>query len=127
MLMQRIPVLNPDGSPAMPAKIQRAERWVQDGKAEWVYNDLRIKAVRLLTEPSGRNTQPIALGIAPGKNIAGLPLSPRLCTLFMAHLQLPFELVKERMANRKLMRRGRRGRRVNRKLPFHLPVPPCWK
>lgn len=116
--MQRIPVLNPDNSPAMPTKLQRAERWVQEGKAEWVYTNLRIKAVRLLSEPSGRNTQSIAIGIDPGKKYSGIAVQSVRCTLFMAHLQLPFELVRERMANRKLMRRGRRGRRINRKIPF---------
>ncbi|WP_341525373.1 hypothetical protein WKK05_07505 [Nostoc sp. UHCC 0302] len=54
--MQRISVLNPDHSPAMPTKLQRAERWVEEGRAEWVYTDLRIKAVRLLSEPSGRES-----------------------------------------------------------------------
>ncbi len=29
----RVPVLNPDGSAAMPTKSSRARRWVQDGKA----------------------------------------------------------------------------------------------
>lgn len=116
--MQRIPTLNPDNSPAMPTKIQRAERWVEEGRAEWVYTDLRIKAVRMLFEPSGRNTQPIVVGFDPGKKYAGVGALSTHATLFMAHLILPFELVKERMANRKLMRRGRRGRRINRKIPF---------
>lgn len=117
--MYRIPILNPDFSPAMPTKRQRAERWVKEGRAEWVYSDLRIKAVRLLFEPSGRNTQPIVVGLDPGKKYAGIAALSAKCVLFMAHLVLPFELVKERMANRKLMRRGRRGRRINRSIPFN--------
>lgn len=114
-----IPVLNPDHSPAMPTKIQRAQRWVESGKAEWVKTDLRIKAIRLLFEPSNRQTQPIIVRIDPGKKYSGIAAMSALSTLFMAHLVLPFERVKERMANRKLIRRNRRGRRINRKLPFH--------
>jgi RRXRR protein len=117
-MTNRIPTLNPDDSPAMPTKLQRAERWVKEGRAEWVYTDLRIKAIRLLFEPSGRKTQPIVVGFDPGKKYAGTAALSAKCTLFMAHLILPFELVKERMANRQLMRRGRRGRRINRKVPF---------
>jgi len=117
--MQRIPVQNPDGTPAMPTKRSRAEQWVEIGKAEWVFNDLRIKAVRLRIEPSTRKTQPIVVGLDPGKHYSGVAVQSAKATLFMAHLLLPFELVKERMASRKLMRRGRRGRRINRKLPFH--------
>lgn len=116
--MQRIPVQTPDGTPTMPTKLSRAERWVEEGKAQWVYNDLRIKAVRLLVDPSGHNTQPIAVGLDPGKHYAGVAVQSAKATLFMAHVQLPFELVKERMSSRKLMRRSRRGRRINRKRPF---------
>ncbi len=47
--MQRIPVQNPDGTTAMPTKRTRAEKWVKQGKAQWVKTDLRIKAVRLRT------------------------------------------------------------------------------
>ena len=118
--MQRISVLNPDDTPAMPTKLDRAQQWVVSGKAKWVKTDLRIKAVQLLAEPSGRKTQPICLGIDPGKKYSGVGLVSAKATLFMAHLVLPFELVKERMENRKLMRRGRRGRRINRKIAFKL-------
>ncbi|NEZ65557.1 hypothetical protein D0962_22835 [Leptolyngbyaceae cyanobacterium CCMR0082] len=118
--MQRIPVQNPDGTPAMPTKLARAKKWVEHGKAKWVKTDLRIKAVRLVSEPSGRDTQPIAVGIDPGKMFSGIGVQSAKATLFTAHLLLPFKRVKDRMESRAMMRRNRRGRRINRKLPFEL-------
>jgi len=102
----------------MPTKRTRAQKWVEEGRAEWVKTDLRLKAVRLLEEPSGRDTQPVALGIDPGKHYAGIGVQSAKATLFAAHLMLPFETVRKHMDNRRLMRRGRRGRRIDRTIPF---------
>lgn len=118
--MQRIPVINPDGTPAMPTKRTRAEKWVEQGRAEWVKTDLRIKAVRLLAEPSGRSTQPIVVGIDPGKLYSGIAVQSAKATLFQAHLELPYPKVRERMDNRRMLRRSRRSRRINRDVPFKL-------
>ncbi|MFM2431197.1 MAG: hypothetical protein RLZZ511_2410 [Cyanobacteriota bacterium] len=118
--MQRIPTQNPDGSPAMPTKLSRAQAWVKYGKAKWVKTKLRVKAVQLIAEPSGRATQPIVIGIDPGKVYSGIAVQSSKATLFMAHLLLPFKRVRERMDNRRMMRRSRRGRRINRNQPFQL-------
>lgn len=118
--MQRISVLNPDGTPAMPTKRTRAEKWVEQGRAEWAKTDLRIKAVRLLAEPSGRNTQPIVVGVDPGKLYSGIAVQSAKATLFQAHLELPYPKVRERMDNRRMLRRSRRSRRINRDVPFKL-------
>lgn len=114
----RVPVQNPDNSPLMPTKPSRARRWVTEGKATEHWSDLGIYYVRLVSSPSGRETQPIAAGIDPGKNFSGVGIQSSKFTLWMAHLQLPFKTVKERMSQRAMMRRGRRGRRINRKLPY---------
>lgn len=131
--MFRVPVQNPDGSPAMPTKASRARRWVKVGKATAHWNDAGIFYVRLMAEPSGRETQKIVVGCDPGKNYAGIAVQSAKFTLYTAHLVLPFERVKERLGStvikqgkviknvrfRALQRRARRGRRINRKVPFN--------
>jgi hypothetical protein len=130
----RVPVQNPDGSPAMPTKPSRARRWVRDGKAVGKWSDVGIYYVQLISEPSGKDTQPIVLGIDPGKSYSGIGVQSARFTLFMAHLILPFQRIKERMGapvikkgkviknsrGRSLQRRVRRGRRINRKVAFKL-------
>lgn len=118
--MNRVPVISKDGTPLMPTKPSRARRWIKEGKAIGKFNDLDIFYVQLIIEPSDNKTQPIAVGIDPGKLFSGIGLQSSLFTLWKAHLELPFKRVRERMDNRRLMRRGRRGRRINRHIPFNL-------
>jgi hypothetical protein len=115
----RVPVQNSDGSPAMPTKSSRARRWVEQGFAVPVRNDLEVYGVRLVSEPSGRAVQDIALGIDPGKLFTGIGLVSAKATLFKAHLQLPFKSVTKKMTARRILRRARRGRRINRKIPYN--------
>lgn len=116
----RIPVQNPDGTPAMPTKPSRARKWVRDGKAIGKWSDVGIYYVQLVAEPSAKNTQPIVIGIDPGKLYSGIAVQSSKFTLFAAHLILLFKTVKDRMKQRRIMRRTRRGRRINRKVAFHL-------
>ncbi|MDB9509524.1 RRXRR domain-containing protein [Microcystis aeruginosa CS-338/01] len=118
--MERVPVISKDGKPLMPTKPSRARRWIKEGKAIGKFNDLDIFYVQLTDEPSDNKTQPIAIGIDPGKLFSGIGVQSSLFTLWKAHLELPFKRVKERMDNRRLMRKGRRGRRINRQLSFDL-------
>ncbi|MDT3675210.1 RRXRR domain-containing protein [Microcystis wesenbergii] len=118
--MARVPVISKDGKPLMPTKPSRARRWIKEGKAIGKFNDLDIFYVQLTDEPSDSKTQPIAIGIDPGKLFSGIGVQSSLFTLWKAHLELPFKRVKERMDNRRLMRRGRRKRRINRQLSFNL-------
>lgn len=116
----RIPVQNPDGTPAMPTKPSRARKWVRDGKAIGKWSDVGIYYVQLVAEPSAKNTQPIVIGIDPGKLYSGIAVQSSKFTLFASHLILPFKTVKDRMEQRRIMRRTRRGRRINRKVIFSL-------
>lgn len=130
----RVAVQNSDGSPAMPTKPSRARRWVRDGKAISKWSDVGIYYVQLVAEPTGRETQQIVVGLDPGKSYSGIAVQSTKFTLYLAHLVLPFQRVKERLGaavikkgkviknvrGRALQRRVRRGRRINRKVAFKL-------
>lgn len=121
--MQRVAVLDPQGTPLMPTKPSRARRWLRDGKAIVVHNDLDVFCLQLVVEPSGHETQPMALGIDPGKLFSGVGVQSSKFTLFMAHLVLPFKSVTEKMTGRRILRRARRGRRINKRA-FRGKIPP---
>ena len=104
--MYRVPVISKDGKPLMPTKSSRARRWLNEGKAVVYKNDLHSFAVQL-TIDSGKETQPIAVGIDPGKHYSGIGVQSSKATLFTAHLELPFQRVKNRMETRAMMRRSR--------------------
>lgn len=116
--MIRVPVLDQNNKPLMPTKPSRARRWLKEGKARVVHNDLNVFCIQLLVEPSGNEQQPIALGLDPGKKFAGIGVQSAKCTLFMAHLILPFPDITKKMLERLILRRARRGRRINRKVLF---------
>ena len=116
--MIKVPVLSPDGKPLMPTKPSRARRWIRDGVVVGKWSDLGVFYVQLTAQPSEEKTQPIAVGIDPGKLYSGVGVQSSKATLFLAHLILPFQTVKDRMEQRRIMRRGRRGRRINRKIAY---------
>lgn len=116
--MQRVPVLAPDGTPLMPTKPSRARRWLRDGKAVVVHNNLQIFCIQLVAEPSSQNIQDVVVGIDPGKLFSGIGVQSSRFTLFMTHLVLPFKNVTAKMTARRILRRARRGRRINRKVAY---------
>ncbi len=102
----------------MPTKPSRARRWLKEGKAQVVHNNLNIFCIQLLVEPSGSEQQAIALGLDPGKKFTGLGVQSAKFTLFMAHLILLFPDITKKMSGRMILQRARRGRRINRKVSF---------
>jgi hypothetical protein len=114
----RIPVVDSRHQPLMPTKPSRSRKWIRDGQAIAKFNDLGQFYVQLVNKPSGIRTQSIVIGIDPGKLYSGIGIQSSKATLFTAHLVLPFPKVKERMEQRAMLRRGRRGRRINRKIAF---------
>jgi hypothetical protein len=114
----RVPVISSDNIPLMPTKPSRARRWIKDGKAIGKFNKLGIFYVQLINQPSDTQTQEIVIGLDSGKLFSGVALQSKKYTLQMLHLILPFQTIKDRMQQRAMMRRTRRSRRINRKLPF---------
>ncbi|MEQ8757773.1 MAG: RRXRR domain-containing protein [Coleofasciculus sp. G1-WW12-02] len=115
--MNRVPVVSQEGKPLMPTKSSRARWWVNNGKAIGKWSDVGVYYVQL-TLPSGEELQPIAVGVDPGKSYSGVGVQSTKYTLLQLHLILPFGRVKKRMKSRAILRRSRRGRRVNRDVPF---------
>jgi hypothetical protein len=115
----RVPVLDINGQPIMPTKASRARRWLRDGKAKAVHNDLGVFQIQLLKKASGNEQQDIVVGIDQGKLYTGMAVQSSKNTLLMLHLELPFLIVKKRMEQRKIMRNNRRRRRINRKVQFN--------
>ncbi|BAY44220.1 hypothetical protein SAMD00079811_33270 [Scytonema sp. HK-05] len=121
----RVPVVDKEGKPLMPTTASRARRWMEQGKAVPKWSDLGVFYVQLVELPSGYETQPINIGIDPGKRYSGVAVQSQKYTLGMFHLVLTGFIPKQgsampgvnsKMDYRRLLRRGRRGRRINRKI-----------
>lgn len=133
----RVPVLNPDGTPAMPTTNRRANKWLKEKKAIKVKNKLGIFHVQLLVESSGRNKQPIVVTVDPGSAFTGIGVVSKNAVLYGATLELPGykngskpkieknrfgkkiekypNTVVEGMTKRRELRRSRRYRKTRRR------------
>jgi Holliday junction resolvasome RuvABC endonuclease subunit len=114
----RIPVVDQNHKPLMPTTPARVRKWLASGQAVKRWSDCGQFYVQLTGEPSGYATQEIVIGIDPGKKYSGIGVQSAKSTLYTAHLVLPFQTVRDRMDSRRVMRRARRGRRIDRKVAF---------
>lgn len=118
----RVPVTNPDGSPAMPTLSSRARRWIEKGKAKPMRTKTGIFYVQLLVEPSGKEKQDITLLNDPGSRFTGVAVVSKKAILYGCNLELiadekenRFASIKYRMDKRRELRRGRRHRNCRRR------------
>jgi hypothetical protein len=137
----RVPVQYPDGKPGMPTTNKRANKWIEEGKAETVKNKLNIFAIRLKFWPIYRELQPMVLLIDPGSTFTGMAVMSKKCINISYMLELPgykrdskhytvekmtksgkikkieryHNTIVDRMTDRRVMRRGRRYRKCRRR------------
>ena len=110
----RVPVIAPDGESLMPTKASRARKWIKEGKAKTIRTKLDIFAVQLVEEPSGREKQPVIVGIDPGSKYTGVAVASPNTILCGYNLELP-DYIKQRMDKRRELRRSRRYRNCRRR------------
>lgn len=127
----RIPAICPQGNPLMPTTPARAAKWIKSGKAQGSRNKVSVFYVQLTQLPSGYETQAVVAGCDRGKAFTGIAFQSKLATISLFHLCLPGfyksnkktkdrQSVTGKMAKRTELRRSRRGRRIDRSLPFKL-------
>jgi hypothetical protein len=103
-----VPVVDQDHKPLMPSTPARARRWIQRGEATPFW-DRGIFCVRLNREPSGRETQDLAVGIDPGSQKEGLTVKSAAQTYLNIQADAVIH-VKEAKADQAATRRARRFR-----------------
>lgn len=108
--MQYLPVVDKESTPLMPTTPARARRWVKTRRATPFWNK-GVWCVRLNDEPSGRETQPVAVGIDPGSKREALVVATERKTLLNVQAQAVTR-VKDAVTTRREMRRARRFRKT---------------
>lgn len=124
-----VPVIASDGTPLMPTIPSRARRWIKTGEATPFWKK-GVFCVRLNAEPSGREIQPIAVGIDPGSKKEGYSVKSEAHTYLNVQADA-VTWVKDAVKTRREMRRGRRFRktpcRANRRNRARGCLPPSTK
>jgi RRXRR protein len=105
-----VPVVDLNQQPLMPTTPARARRWIKSGKATAFWKG-GLFCVRLNSEPSAREIQPLAVGIDPGSKREGYSV------VSAAHTYLNIQAearkgVKEAEQVSTAMRRNRRSRKT---------------
>ena len=124
-----VPVVDHNQQPLMPTTPSRARRWMASGKATGFWKR-GVFCVRLNVEPSGRETQPIAVGIDPGSKKEALTVKSEAYTYLNIQADA-VTWVKNAVETRRNMRCARRQRktphRANRQNRARGGLPPSTK
>ena len=109
-----VPVVDKNRNPLMPTTPARARKWMKSGKATPFFRN-GIFCVRLNGEPSGTQTQDIAVGIDPGSKKEGFTVKSEKSTYLNVQADA-HNKVSKKVETRRQLRRGRRSRKCpNRK------------
>ena len=103
-----VPVISSDGKPLMPTSPSRARRMVKAGEATPFFK-IGVFCVRLNKIPSNNITQQIVIGIDPGSKKEAYTVKSSSYTYLNAQCDA-ITWVKDRVEERRNMRRGRRFR-----------------
>ena len=106
-----VPVVDKNQKPLMPCSEKRARRMIESRKATYFWH-LGVFCIRLNTEPSARNTQPICVGIDPGSKKEGFTVKSKAHTLLNIQVDA-VTWVKDSVETRRNMRRARRSRKTS--------------
>ena len=105
-----VPVIDNNQVPLMPCSEKRARKMAESGKATPFWKK-GMFCIRLNTEPSSRNLQPIAVGIDPGSKKEGFTVKSEAHTLLNINADA-VTWVKGAIETRRMMRRSRRFRKT---------------
>ncbi|ADE14833.1 HNH endonuclease [Nitrosococcus halophilus Nc 4] len=120
--MNRVFVLDTDRKPLMPCSPARARRLLRDGKAAVYRMQPFTIILKYRVDP---NPQPVEFKVDPGSKITGLALVGNFpqqgrVVLWAANLTHRGYAIRERLASRRSLRRGRRGRKTRYRAPRFL-------
>jgi hypothetical protein len=124
-----VPVLDSNKFPLMPCSEKRARKLMEKGEAKPFWRK-GIFCIILQKEPSSRALQDVTVGIDPGSKRTGVTVTTDTKVVLNILLNTP-EWVKDHVELRKILRRGRRGRKTPyRKCRFNRKIggiPPSTK
>lgn len=130
--MLSVPVVDFNQTPLMPTTPNRAQSWIESGKATPFWKR-GVFCVRLNIEPLGRETQPIVVGVDPGSKQEGFTVKSASRTYLNIQAGA-ITWVKDSVDVRRIMRRARRQRhtpyrkcRSNRSCLHKIRIPPSTK
>lgn len=111
--MQKVPVVHQDGTPLMPCSPAKARKLLKAGAAvkKWTKTDMFFIQ---LTTPTGKETQPMVMGIDPGANYDGICIASEK-QMQMSGMLLVKNRIARKMDVRRSMRRARRWRNCRRR------------